>query len=49
MRRRFCVRAIGIDTLALPGAEGDSNICKLIRDGIKPAADMGDFPGPKAP
>jgi hypothetical protein len=49
MRGRLCVRAIGIDTLALPGAEGDANICKLIRDGIKPAADMGDFPGPKAP
>jgi hypothetical protein len=43
MRGRLCVRAIGIDTLALPRAEGDSNICKLIRDGIKPAADMGDF------
>jgi hypothetical protein len=48
MRGRLCVRAIGIDSLALSRAEGDSNICKLIRDGIKPAADMGDFPGAEA-
>ena len=36
--------AIGIDALALPRAERDANICKLICDGIESAADMSDFP-----
>ncbi len=44
MCRWLSCGAIGIDTLALSRAERDANICKLIRDGIEPAADMSDFP-----